>query len=131
MATGRTSLRWCRVYVDGYDLSGYARKVGPLMCEFENQPDAALSDAVKNVMVGQANLGIGELNGFFDNTASVGLHVAFSGNLGQKRTVLIPIGIQAAPAQGDPAFAGDFEHLSYDAKDEPGFMVANLKFGNA
>ena len=129
MATGRTVNKFSRVYVDGYDLSGYARQIGELATEFEYEPMAALTDAVMNAQVGQVNFGIGDINAFLDNTASVGLHAVASGNAGAKRVAMIPIGIRAEPAQGDPVFAGEFDQLAYKPVPEKGFVTANLKLG--
>ena len=128
MTTGRTTINWSRVYADGYDLSGYARKFGPLTQEFEATALAALSDGVKNVVVGVPTLGIGTLTGFFDNTATSGLHVVASG-AGTPRTVMVALGIQAVPAQGDPAYCGIFEQSSYHSVEENEYVTAALKFG--
>lgn len=128
MATGRTHLRYVRVYADGYDLSGYTRQIGPLEIEFAADAMAALTDEVKNVLPDHASIGVGELNGFFDNTATSGLHAAASG-AGVKRTLLVAIGIRGAPAQGDPAWMGQFEQLGYHAVPEDGYVVANIPFG--
>ena len=132
MSTGRTIFDlWARFYADGYDLSGYARKLGELKWEYAAQPDAAWTDAVKNViMPGQASLGVGTLNGFFDNTAVSGLHVVANG-AGVKRVVMIPIGIRAAPAQGDPVYCGEFEQLDYKAQVDGSNVVASIPFGDA
>ena len=35
MATGRTHPRFCRAYIDGYDMSGYSRMYGPLAQTFD------------------------------------------------------------------------------------------------
>lgn len=128
MATGRTVSKHSRFYADGYDLSGYVRSFGPLAMEVEAGADAALTDEVKNVLPGVATLGIGALNGFFDNTATSGLHVVANG-AGVKRVVMAPIGVQAAPAQGDPVFVGEFEQLDYAAQPEANFVVASIPFG--
>lgn len=130
MATGRTVNRFTRVYSDGYDLSGYIRTLGQLGAEFDAPSDAALSDEVKSALAGQAVISAGEFNGFFDNTDTVGLHAHASG-AGVKRTLMVAIGIQAEPAQGDPAFAGEFEQLGYKAVPDAGFVVANIPFGKA
>jgi hypothetical protein len=112
MAIGRTANRWTRIYIDGYDMSGYSRAIGPLMWTFDEADLTTLSDAVKGVLPAHATLGIGALNGVLDNTASSGLHVVLSAP-GSKRTVMIPIGIRADPAQGDPVYMGEFEQQGY------------------
>ena len=48
---GRTVPKWVRVYMDGYDLSGYSRTIGPLKHEYEEADlTAQMSDAVMGVM---------------------------------------------------------------------------------
>lgn len=131
MATGRTVARWARVYADGYDLSGYARTLGALGQEFDAPNGAALADEVQGALIGQAMLSIGTINAFFDNTATLGLHVVANG-AGVKRVVMIPLGVRGEPAQGDPVFIGEFEQLGYSATPEQnGYVVANIPFGNA
>ena len=130
MATGRTTSRWWRFYMAGYDLSGYTRKIGPLKQEYEYGSAAAQTDACMNAVLSRAALSCGELNGFFDNTATSGLHAVASG-AGVKRVVMIPIGIRAAPAQGDQCFVGEFPQLSYKAVEEANYIVANIAFGNS
>lgn len=129
MSTGRTVKRYSRFYSNGYDLSGYTRQFGPLDVEFEIGADAALSDEIKAVLNGHASIKIGELSGFFDNTATAGLHAHASDGYGL-RTIMAAIGIRNAPAQGEPVFAGIFEQLAYKAVPETGFVVASMPFGN-
>ena len=130
MTTGRTVKRYLRIYSAGYDLSGYARNIGPLSVEHDAPSDAALTDPVKNALCGNAAVSVGALNGFFDNTALVGLHAHMSG-AGVKRTLLIVQGMNDEPAQGDPAFAGEFTQLSYQEQPDANFVVVNIPFGNA
>lgn len=131
MATGRTLEMHTRVYMDGYDLSGYARKLGDLKWEYDAPTDAAWTDGVKNVIaLGQASLGIGALNAFLDNTATSGLHIVAKG-AGVKRTVMVARGIRAAPAQGDPVYCGEFEQGKYTGAVDGTSVVANVPFENA
>lgn len=127
MTTGRSVLKHTRFYADGYDLSGYARTVGPLEVSFEEQPDAALTDEVKNVLPGHVNINIGSLSAFLDNTPTSGLHVIMSG-AGVRRKVMIPQGIQAAPAIGDPVFCGEFEQQGYMGEGD-NYVYATIPFG--
>jgi len=123
---GRTIDRWLRVYADGYDLSGFSRSIGPLIRTYTEADMTCIPDTVKGVLPNHATLGIGTLNGVFDNTASNGLHVLMKG-AGVMRTVMIPIGIQAAPAQGDPAYMGQFEQKDYMAETAEG-VYATIPF---
>lgn len=113
MATGRTHAKYTRLYADGYDWSGDTRTIGPLSIEHGFDAQAGLSEEVKGGLCGHGTVTIGTLNGSF-NSADGALHTAAAG-AGSRRTVLIPIGIRAAPAAGDPAFCGTFEQGSYMA----------------
>ena len=125
---GKTTKKFMRFYMDGYDLSGDALDVGPLEWMHDTEPLAALSDTVKGVLPGQVNLGIGALNGFFNNTATTGLHIVASG-AGVSRDVMIPIGALAAPAQGDPAYVGQFTQMSYEAVQGDVMTTVTANFG--
>jgi hypothetical protein len=127
--TGRTVLKYSRVYIDGYDMSGYSRNFGPLKCEYEEAMDDAVTLAVKAFLNGQASIGLGTLNGLFDNTATSGLHVVMNG-AGGKRNVMIPIGIQAVPAMGDPVFGGQFLQTAYTAGPSNNPVTASIPFAN-
>jgi hypothetical protein len=126
---GRTVAKHARVYVDGYDLSGYTRTIGPLSQSFAQVDCAAMIDAVLGYLPGQGNLNIGALNACFDNTATSGIHAIGSAGVGTQRTVMIPIGIRAAPAAGNPVFCGQFIQQEYSAAiDAGGSVTANLPF---
>src|SRR5262245_4466536 len=129
MATGRMRLRDTRVYIDGYDSSGYSRSFGPLNCTFEEGIDDALTREVKAVVPGSAMIGMGTLNGLFDNTATSGIHVVMKG-AGVKRNVMIPFGIQAAPANNDPVFAGQFLQGAYQGDPGANPVTATIPFAN-
>ena len=129
MATGRTHPKWVRFYMGGYPMSGYARTVGPLKWEYEEaEITAQMGDAVKGYLPGNASISCGTLNGVFDSTATSGLHVIAS-TVATSEVVMIPIGIRAAPAAGDPVFMGEFVQLGYHAEESGGAIFANIPFG--
>lgn len=128
MATGRTVKRWVRVYVDGYDMSGYTRDIGPLSVTYDEVEQLALSDGVRGALPNQPDISIGTLNGLFDNTASSGIH-AVLGSAGVSRDVLVAIGIRAEPAAGDPAFMGAFNHNGYHIAPAGGDIALTVPFG--
>ena len=129
MATGRTVPRWVRFYADGFDLSGFSRTVGPLKWEFEEADlTVQMADAAKGFMPNLASISPGTLNGVFDNTSTLGLHVVMSGIL-TSRIVMVPIGIRAAPASGDPVFMGQFIQLGYTGEIVAPSVYANVPFG--
>lgn len=130
MTTGRTTLNNWRVYMDGYDMSGYSRSFGPLACTFDEGIDDAVTLTVKAGLVGNANISFGTLNGLFDNTATSGLHV-IANTPGVNRNVMLAAGIQAAPANNDPVFCGQFNQLGYYAEPDNNPVYASLPFGGA
>ena len=128
MATGRTvASRWDRCYVDGYDFSGQARKIGPLSLEYDAADLTALADPVKGYYPNHPNVNVGAINSVFDNTATTGIHNRLA-TAGAIRTVTVARGIRAAPAQGDPVFAGQFTQGEYSVAEDGGAMTVNLPF---
>lgn len=123
----RTVTKHTRFYMDGYDLSGYSRSVGALEVTMDTQEEAAFTDGVKNVLPNHATVNIGTLNGYFDNTATSGLHVIANG-AGVIRNVMIPIGFLAAPTAGDPVFCGQFEQQGYYQEGDVNAYVS-IPFG--
>ena len=112
MATGRTTNKWTRVYADGYDISGDSRSLGPLLWTYDETELTGLSHAVKGALPAHATVGIGTLNAVMNNTAITGLHIIANG-AGVMRTLMIPVGIRAEPAQGDPVYMCELEQLGY------------------
>jgi hypothetical protein len=127
MATGRTTIKNYRMYVGGYDLSGFGRDIGPIGVEVEEVDLTTWTDPVKGYLKNRAQVGIGTLNAVFDNTATTGIH-ALMGTAGIKRDVLIALGIQAAPTAGDPAFMGQFAQSGYQEVDNGGAMTVTVPF---
>ena len=128
MATGRTENKYYRAYVDGYDLSGYGRTIGPLEITYDEADlTAHMSDAVKGYLPGHPQVNVGTLNAVFDNTATTGLH-ALASSAGVARTVLVAIGIRAAPVDGDPCFGGSFIQDGYQAAEDGGAATVNITY---
>lgn len=120
----RTHSKHVRVYANGVDISGYSRNVGVLSWEFEAQPDAAYTDECKNILPGVANIQAGPINAFLDNDAAGLFNLMSAGGL--VTDLMLPIGINAAPAAGDPVFAWEFAELAYIAGDGGAFVNANI-----
>lgn len=110
MATGRTVLKWANVYVNGYDLTGYSRSFGPVSASFEEGDTTTLGDGVKNALQNQANIGIGSLNTVLD-PVTAGSYAVLSTQATRK--IMLPFGIRAAAAQGDPVFVGVFGQADF------------------
>jgi hypothetical protein len=122
----RTNGKHVRIYVDGYDMSGHARKVGPLGATFDAMPDAAFTDGSKNVLIGQGMVTAGPINAMFDNTAATGFHTVLSAQPTSPRVVTIAQGVGAAPVAGDPVFSWKLEQQAYQAEQGTGFVGVNL-----
>jgi hypothetical protein len=129
MATGRTTLKNYRIYVDGYDLSGYSRSFGPLTCTYEEGVDDAVTFDVKKTWPGNATIGMGSLNGIFDNTATSGIH-AILASQSQKRNIMIAVGIIAPPVNNDPCFVGQFVQTNYETGPSENPVTATINFQN-
>ena len=126
---GRTVSKYIRCYVDGYDMSGYSRTIGPLLWEFDEADlTAQMGDSVRGYLPNLCNMSPGTLNGVFDNTATSGLHVIAS-SIQSERVVTVAIGDRAAPAIGDPVYCGQPVQLSYHAEEDGGAVTAAIPFG--
>jgi len=125
----RTHNKHLRAYVDGVDLSGYSRQVGALAWTFGAEPDASFTDEAKNIVMGQCDIQAGTLNAFLDSDAA-GLYTLGSAGNGT-RNLMVAIGANAAPAQGDHVFAWKFEQTSYAVEQGSGFVSATVPFGGA
>lgn len=129
MATGRTLKRWARVYVDGYDLSGFTSEIGPLETSFDESELLAVQDSVRGVLPNHPTIKVGTLNAVYDNTATSGLQ-AVMGGAGVSRDVLVALGIRAAPAEGDPAFMGAWNQMGFQMVPG-GAVTATIPFGES
>jgi len=124
----RTVQKYIRAYIDGYDLSGYARTVGDLSWEYGEDMDAALSDEIMGGYPGHTNIFTGPLNTFFDNSTD-GPHDGLK-TADAVRDVMYAIGMGASPASGDPVYCAPLLHTAYMAQpnDVSSMVTANLTF---
>lgn len=129
MATGRTTNKWRRVYVNGYDLSGFSRDIGPLDLVYDEADlTAYMGDTVKGYLPNTAHASPGTLNAVFENTATTGLHALAQPSAGTSRNVLVAIGMRAAPADGDVCYAGSFYQSGYNVTNDGGAVTATIPF---
>jgi hypothetical protein len=126
MATGRTVNKFTRVYVDGQDLSGYARTIGPLSMSFSEGPDDPMSATIVGTWLGQPTVNPGTMNILFAN-GPTDWHTVFKTPGGQ-HDLLVAMGIQAAPAVGDPVFMGQFRQDDYLLTPADTPVAGTLKF---
>jgi len=125
MATGRTVSKWVRAYVAGYDLSGYTRSIGPLEESFDEADLTTIADAGKGFLPNHGHIKAGTLNGVFD---PVGLGIHDFRTFPAERTVMVVVGVRAAPAQGDPTFNAVQQQLAYYASEEGGAVTVTIPF---
>lgn len=128
MAVGRTLEKWTRVYMDGFDVSGFGRTIGPLDTIY-NEVDltAQMSDTVQGFMRGRATVNVGIFNAVFDNTATTGIHAVLQA-AGDARTVLVAKGQLAEPADGDVVFGGTFEQGAYQLEEDAEAVTVSVPF---
>lgn len=120
---------YTRVYVDGYDVSGYANQVGDLDFAHAFTPQAAFSDAVYNGLAGKTTISAGSINAFLDNDAA-GLTALTKTGIGT-RDLMVAYGTTGEPVKGNPFFAWTFEQTGFKAGGGSGFLAATLNVGNA
>ncbi len=129
MATGRTSSKWVRVYVDGYHISTYTTKIGPLETTFDAAELTTLADAAKGYLPTWSHIKPGTLNGVLDPTATSGLHALASAAAGTRRLVTVCVGMRAEPALGDPCFTAEATQDGYHEVDSGGATTVSVPFG--
>lgn len=126
----RTNSKYTRVYVNGYDISGTANNIGTVGVNMDAPSIAAYTDAVMNTVLGQASMVCGPVNTFLAPaaTGSDAYELGYAGNT--VFNVMIPFGILAEPAVGNPMFAWTMYQGAYQATGE-GVVAATLDFKNA
>jgi len=125
----RTNVKNSRIYVNGYDLSGYARDAGTMSWLYDAVPDACITDGVKNVLLGQPSISLGPINAVLDNDTA-GLFAAFKAP-GVPRYATVALGQLAAPAAGDPFFSWYLNQKDFIHVEGGGFVSVNLTFDTA
>jgi hypothetical protein len=131
MATGRTLPVFERLYIGGYDMSGYSFNSGTVGVEYPEYGEASNSpwaDPVVGVLVGQPKVLFGPLNGTFDNTATSGLHVTANAAQGAARNLMFLRGVRAAPAFGDDCFCAPMIQSTYQAVGDD-IVTVTANFG--
>lgn len=128
MARGRSIPAFERVYIDGYDMSGYTIDAGERGVEFTEGTAYCMSDAIKGSLLGQGIVSFGPLNGVFDNTSTSGIHVLANAAQGVRRNVMHVRGVQAVPAIGDDVFCWPLYQSSYKMTQGDDTVTVNLAF---
>lgn len=124
----RINDKFTRVYMDGVDVSGYARTVGSLGWDYEFQPDRAFTDQCLNVIAGRADITAGGFSSFLDNDTAGVFALAKSV---ATRNYMVTYGTNAVAVAGDPMFAWQFEQANYKAEGGNGFVAVGADLSNA
>lgn len=123
--------KYHRLYISGYDLSGAVRNVGQIGVDRDAPVDAALTDSVKNCIIGKASLKLGPVNAFLQQGASpvIDEHDLLSSGNGAYNLMYV-MGTLDGPAVGDPIFAARMEQGSYQSESGDGFSAVSIAFPN-
>lgn len=114
-----------RVYMNGHDMSGYARDIGPLTWKYQELDATVLTDAVKVMLTGQPEISPGTYNGVLDNTTAETTHPIIGAGNGAPDYVMAVIGSASTAVAGDPVFGGYFQQTGYyvEGKDVVGVTI--------
>ena len=128
---GRTHKKHTRVYIGGYDFSGYANEIGPLIWEFDTPGMTCFTDNIQSGLPNHTRITPSGMKGVFDNTETSGLHVVIAdGTLeGTAHNMTVVLGDRAAPDEGDPCFCGEFLLDDYKGQTGEGMLAATMTFG--
>ncbi len=130
MARGRSTADFERLYIDGYDMSGYTIDCGERGADFGGAAFKCKNDAIIGVLVGKPTLLFGPVNGVFDNTATSGIHVLANAAQATRRNIMHLRGVNAVPAIGDDAFCAQMIQSSYQAANSGDISAVNLQFAH-
>jgi hypothetical protein len=118
------------MYVDGIDISGYIRDAGQLAEVDEAIEDTAVTDAVKNVLLGQGTISCGPLNAILDNDGGAypaGLFSSF-GTAGTPHYTTVVVGTPNGPNLSDPIFAWYMAETAFQrVEGSNGFVSVTLQ----
>ena len=130
MARGRSLVDYERLFIDGYDMSGYTIDPGERGADYDMGEAVCLSDAVKGAILGRPTFTFGPVNGVFDNTATSGIHVLANAAQGTRRNILHARGVSGASAVGDDAFCAIMYQQSYKAAQADNTSTVNMTFSH-
>lgn len=126
---GRTLSKWLRVFVDGYNISGYGRSIGPLTAEFDLADlTCPMSDTVKGYLPNQINISPGTFNGALQSTTDSGTEISKIQLGGVQRDLLVAVGDRAAPTAGNPAFCCKTAHKGFSVLEDGGAITVQAVF---
>jgi len=129
MPTGRTLQIFEKVYLDGYDLTGYMMDTGEQGVDFNPVATLTFGDAIQGYFPTKPTVTLGPIQGVFDNTALVGLHTVGALTQGAKRNVMLAYGIRGAPAMGSETFCAPMLQAQYNGVGTA-VVTAKIVFDN-
>jgi len=124
----RTVNKHTRLYIDGYDMSGFGRELGQTGIEYGEHDLTTWTDTVIGYLRGHPGVNIESYNSVFDDVAD-GAHDILSQDTSH-RTVLAAFGMNGAPVQGDPAFGAILTQKSYQGVLS-GAVLSSITFSGA
>jgi len=130
MARGRSVTKYERLYIDGYDMSGYTLETGERGVDYELGESFCFSDAINGVLAGRPTVMFGPVNGVFDNTATSGIHVLANAAQGVRRNLMHSRGVLAVPTIGDDAFCAPMIQTNYKATQIDNTSACNITFSH-
>jgi hypothetical protein len=126
MAQGRSLPDFERVYMDGYDLSGYAIETGEHGVDFNPAAVKTLADGITGSLPRKPSAMLGPIVGVFDNTPTSGLHVLSVAGIASRHNLMVARGVRADPAFGDDVFCAPMLLTGYKANGRDGIAAARL-----
>lgn len=126
---GRSTPAYDRIYITGYDMSGYVGEIAETGIEYDEHGYRCLSDAVTGYLPGLPKITFGPINGVFDNTATTGLHAIEDAGKGARQMLMHVRGVQAAPAIGDDTFCAPMILTAYKATHGNGISTVTMTYG--
>lgn len=130
MATGRTTSKFAACYLDYWNLAGNAIiSGGPFTIDAQQGDHATWGDAITGGLPVSINITPNTLNCVMEK--GVGSYMDMTATPVQPGAHLLsfPIGIRAAPAQGDPVFCCYAEELGLVSDITAGMVTFNMNFG--
>lgn len=120
-------LRWARIYLGGYGISGAARTFSSARCEYGEADFTGWSDAVRNYLRdGHMTSGLEGFQAAMDDTATTGAFILMKTAPDTNLSLLFGGG--GEPAVGDPAYLLPAVQLNDDASFDSNVGILSATF---
>ncbi len=130
---GKTTTRHFRLLAGGHNLSGSMRSINAFGVRFGEDDVSGWSDDIKQWLSGFGDVLLEGFTALFNSQAaaigsiSAGSHPVLSGATGDNY-VSVFMGIQAAPAVGNPTFSAPFQQGGYTVNGGDGPVMVSANF---